>query len=259
MPRRDDPRGRRRHRARRQQLANGDVDFAIAWVPKALASREAGRQHRRHRPDLPALGHPAGVASPTRASPRRPTSRARTSATGASATSTRSSPPSAKAGLDPATDVTLVQQQFDMVGLLDGDDRRRRGDDLQRVRPGARGREPRHRRAVHARRLQRHLLRGRRRRHAAGRHLGRRRARSPTTRRTRTSPRGSSPRRSRAGRTAATTPRSAATSSSPPARQLGASHQLWQMNEVNKLIWPSPDGIGIIDAGRVGPHGRDRP
>ncbi len=28
---------------------------------------------------------------------------------------------------------------------------------------------------------------------------------------------------------------------------LGASHQLWQMNEVNKLIWPSPDGIGYID------------
>ena len=30
--------------------------------------------------------------------------------------------------------------------------------------------------------------------------------------------------------------------------QLGASHQLWMMNEVNKLIWPSPAGIGIIDA-----------
>jgi NitT/TauT family transport system substrate-binding protein len=29
--------------------------------------------------------------------------------------------------------------------------------------------------------------------------------------------------------------------------QLGASHQLWQVNEVNKLIWPSPDGIGMID------------
>jgi NitT/TauT family transport system substrate-binding protein len=29
--------------------------------------------------------------------------------------------------------------------------------------------------------------------------------------------------------------------------QLGASHQLWQMNEINKLIWPSPNGIGIID------------
>jgi NitT/TauT family transport system substrate-binding protein len=30
--------------------------------------------------------------------------------------------------------------------------------------------------------------------------------------------------------------------------KLGASHQLWQTNEVNKLIWPSPDGVGIIDA-----------
>ena len=28
---------------------------------------------------------------------------------------------------------------------------------------------------------------------------------------------------------------------------LGASHQLWQMNEVNKLIWPSEAGIGFID------------
>ena len=30
--------------------------------------------------------------------------------------------------------------------------------------------------------------------------------------------------------------------------QLGASHQLWMMNEVNKLIWPSPAGIGVMDA-----------
>ena len=29
--------------------------------------------------------------------------------------------------------------------------------------------------------------------------------------------------------------------------QLGNSHQLWQTNEINKLIWPSPDGIGMID------------
>ncbi len=28
---------------------------------------------------------------------------------------------------------------------------------------------------------------------------------------------------------------------------LGESHQQWQMNEVNKLIWPSPDGIGLLD------------
>ena len=29
--------------------------------------------------------------------------------------------------------------------------------------------------------------------------------------------------------------------------KLGASHQLWQVNEVSKLIWPSPDGIGMVD------------
>ena len=28
---------------------------------------------------------------------------------------------------------------------------------------------------------------------------------------------------------------------------LGEGHQRWQMNEINGLIWPSPDGIGILD------------
>ena len=29
--------------------------------------------------------------------------------------------------------------------------------------------------------------------------------------------------------------------------KLGKSHQLWQMNEVNKLIWPSTSKIGLVD------------
>lgn len=29
---------------------------------------------------------------------------------------------------------------------------------------------------------------------------------------------------------------------------LGQSHQTWQLNEINALIWPSPGGIGIMDA-----------
>jgi NitT/TauT family transport system substrate-binding protein len=29
---------------------------------------------------------------------------------------------------------------------------------------------------------------------------------------------------------------------------LGEGHQLWQINEVNSLIWPSPDGVGVLDA-----------
>jgi NitT/TauT family transport system substrate-binding protein len=28
---------------------------------------------------------------------------------------------------------------------------------------------------------------------------------------------------------------------------LGESHQAWQLNEINKLVWPSPMGIGIMD------------
>ena len=28
---------------------------------------------------------------------------------------------------------------------------------------------------------------------------------------------------------------------------LGESHQTWQLNEISKLIWPSPEGIGIMD------------
>ena len=28
---------------------------------------------------------------------------------------------------------------------------------------------------------------------------------------------------------------------------LGATHQLWMMNEISSSIWPSPDGIGYIN------------
>ena len=30
---------------------------------------------------------------------------------------------------------------------------------------------------------------------------------------------------------------------------LGASHQAWQMNEINNLIWPSDNGVGMMDDG----------
>jgi NitT/TauT family transport system substrate-binding protein len=28
---------------------------------------------------------------------------------------------------------------------------------------------------------------------------------------------------------------------------LGTSHQQWQLNEINKLIWPSPGGVGVMN------------
>ena len=89
--------------------------------PRRLPSREAGANIVEHRPDLPAQRHAAGQLQGRRTSHPPRTSPARRSATGASATSSRSSPLLAKEGLDPATDVELVGQNFDMSGLLAGD------------------------------------------------------------------------------------------------------------------------------------------
>ena len=41
-------------------------------------------------------------------------------------------------------------------------------------------------------------------------------------------------------------PEQAATIVTAAGSQLGESHQLWQTNEVNKLIWPSTAGVGMI-------------
>ena len=39
---------------------------------------------------------------------------------------------------------------------------------------------------------------------------------------------------------------------------LGAGHQRWQMNEINKLIWPSPSGIGVVDTAAVAATAKSR-
>jgi NitT/TauT family transport system substrate-binding protein len=42
-------------------------------------------------------------------------------------------------------------------------------------------------------------------------------------------------------------PQEAATLSTKYGSKLPAGHQLWMANEINKLIWPSPQGIGVVD------------
>ena len=91
---------RRRHSrpAARRRPAAGRLGARRArvhdrWVPKVLQAREGQIRPRRHRPDLPALGHPVGRRGRHAASPRPRTTRARRSASGTSATSSRSSPP----------------------------------------------------------------------------------------------------------------------------------------------------------------------
>ena len=120
-----------------------------------------------------------------------------------------------KVGIDPAqrrATSPSSPQQFDMNRLPQRRDRRRPGDDLQRVRPGARGEEPEDQQALHSRGPQRHLDGAGRHGHAPGRDL-RLAGLARRSRATRTSRSSSCGPRSRAGCSAATTRPSASTSS----------------------------------------------
>ncbi len=41
-----------------QVVASGGAEFGLAWVPKALVSREEGADYRQHRSGLPTFGNP---------------------------------------------------------------------------------------------------------------------------------------------------------------------------------------------------------
>ena len=122
-----------------------------------------------------------------------------------------------KAGLNPASDVTLVQQQFDMQALLKGDIDAAQAMIYNEYAQVLEAKNPDDRQALHARRLQRR---------STGTTRARRCSRTPSgptptssQRHGLPGPDGQVPEgvASRAGCSAATTPRSAATSSSPRA------------------------------------------
>jgi NitT/TauT family transport system substrate-binding protein len=103
-----------------QQLADGAVDFALAWVPKALASREAGAnivniaQVFQRSGTLQVSFADAGITSPADFA-------GKTIGNWGFGNEYEIFAALTQEGLDPASDVSLVQQQFDMVGLLSGD------------------------------------------------------------------------------------------------------------------------------------------
>ena len=102
------------------QLANGDVDFALAWVPKALASREAGAdivniaQIYQRSGTLQVSFKEAGITSPADFAGKKignwgfGNEYEVFAAIGA-------------AGLDLTNDVEHVGQNFDMIALLEGE------------------------------------------------------------------------------------------------------------------------------------------
>jgi len=102
-----------------QQVADGTVDFAIAWVPKALATREAGAnivniaQIFQRSGTLQVSFADAGITSPEDFA-------GKNIGNWGGGNEFEIFAALSQAGLDPASDVNLVQQGFDMSGLLDG-------------------------------------------------------------------------------------------------------------------------------------------
>ena len=120
----------------------GQADYAIAWVPKALQSREKGAnitdvgQVFQRSGTLQISFKDKNITTPADLKGKNVGDWGFGNEYELFAGMT-------KAGLDPGKDVKIVQQQFDMNALPRRRHRRRAGDDLQRVRPGARGQEPR--------------------------------------------------------------------------------------------------------------------
>ena len=227
------------------QLANGDVDFAIAWVPKALATREAGAEIT----DIAQIFQRSGTLQVSLAD--------------AGITSVADFAGKnignwgfgneyeifaalAEEGLDPATDVTLVGQQFDMVALLDGTidaaeamTYNEYAQVLESVNPDT-GElyTPEELNVISYEDVGVGMLQD-----AIWADAGRL-ADDPeyvdqATRFVAASIQGWIYCRDN--------PEACADIVTAAGSTLGATHQLWMMNEVNKLIWPSPEGIGFIN------------
>ncbi|MFZ9398970.1 MAG: ABC transporter substrate-binding protein, partial [Ilumatobacteraceae bacterium] len=228
-----------------QQLADGAVDFALSWVPKALASREAGAnivniaQVFQRSGTLQVSFKDKGIASPADFAGKKIGNWGFGNEFEIFAALT-------KAGLDPAADVELVQQQFDMAALLAGDidaaeamTYNEYAQVLEAVNPDTGALyTPEDFNVVSYEEegvgmLQDAIW-------ASGERLADEAYRATAVKFVAASIQGWAYCRDNV--------QACADIVVGKGSKLGASHQLWQMNEVNKLIWPSKGGAGMIDA-----------
>lgn len=225
-------------------LAQGQADYAIAWVPKALASREAGAGIT----DVAQIFQRSGTLQASFATENITGAadlRGKTVGNWGYGNEFELFAGMTEAGLNPSSDVTLVQQQFDMNGLLSGDIAAAQAMSyneyaqlLETVNPATGQLYT----AVDfttidwndegVAMLQDAIW-------ANTEKLSDDAYREQTVKFIAASLQGWAFCRDNVEKCRDITVAAGST--------LGASHQLWQVNEVNKLIWPSPAGIGIID------------
>lgn len=225
-------------------LADGGADFAIAWVPKALASREQGAmitdvaQIFQRSGTLQVSFADAGIDSVEDLAGKNVGSWGFGNEFELFAALT-------EAGLDPMTDVTLVQQAFDMSGLLAGDidaaqamTYNEYAQLLETVDPDtgelytADDFSVLDWNDVGTAMLQDAIW-------ASSERLEDPAFEETTIAFIKASIEG--------WIYARDNPEEAAQIVVDSGSQLGASHQLWMVNEINRLIWPSDEGIGMID------------
>ena len=226
-------------------LAQGGADFAISWVPKALASREQG----------------AGIVDVAQVFQRSGTLQVSFADKGITTAADFKGKKIgnwgfgneyevfaaiSKAGLDPAADVELVQQQFDMLALLNGEidaaeamTYNEYAQVLEAINPDTGALyTPEDFNVVNYNdegvgMYQDAIW-------ASEERLNDAAYQDTTQRFVTASLKGWIFCRDNA--------QECADIITANGSKLGASHQLWMMNEVNKLIWPSPMGVGVIDA-----------
>ncbi|WP_041938914.1 ABC transporter substrate-binding protein [Frankia sp. ACN10a] len=226
-------------------LAQGQADFAVAWVPKALASREQGAQITDIAQIFQRSGTrqvsfaDAGIGGPADLKGKKVGNWGFGNEYELFAGMT-------KAGLDPGGDVTLVQQQFDMNALLSGDIDAAQAMSYNEYAQVLEAKNPKTGELykpsdftvvdwndVGTAMLQDAVW-------ASTDKL----QKDPAYQQTATKFLTGSLRGWIYCRDHAQECRDLVVAAGS---KLGASHQLWQTNEVNKLVWPSPGGIGMVD------------
>jgi NitT/TauT family transport system substrate-binding protein len=226
-------------------LAQGQADYAIAWVPKALASREQGAQITdvaqvfARSGTLQVSFKDKGISSPSDLKGKKVGNWGFGNEYELFAGMT-------EAGLDPAKDVTLVQQQFDMQALLKGDIDAAQAMDYNEYAQVLEAKNPTTGKLyqpgdfttinwndVGTAMLQDAIW-------ADTSKLESDQAYQDTTVKFLTAA-------LKGWVFCRDNPEKCRDIVVARGSKLGKSHQLWQMNEINKLIWPSTSKIGMVD------------
>ena len=226
-------------------LAQGNADFAIAWVPKALQSREQGAgitdiaQIFQRSGTLQVSKKPDAVTDPSGLKGKKVGNWGFGNEFELFAGMT-------KAGLNPASDVTLVQQQFDMQALLKGEIDAAQAMIYNEYAQVLEAKNPDTGKLytpddfavinwndVGTAMLQDAIWANTDKLNSDAEY------KDTATKFVKASMKGWMYCRDN--------PQECVDIVLAKGSKLGASHQLWQMNEINKLIWPSANGIGNID------------